>query len=115
MTGWGAPQSGKGFGCVFNFDGSTGNLIWSFPIRAEVDSSPAIMTTNTGTIIVIGDGTNDVHGFPSSILVLSIVLGRLFGLIIRERMSHLPDIHDIANALHSFVGIRFGVHQLRVQ
>ena len=63
FIGWGAPKSGKGLGCVFNFDGSTGNLIWSFPIHAEVDSSPAIMATNTGTIIVIGDGTNYVRGF----------------------------------------------------
>ncbi len=63
FIGWGAPKSGRGLGCVFNFDGSTGNLIWFFPIHAEVDSSPAIMTTNTGTIIVIGDGKNYVRGF----------------------------------------------------
>lgn len=62
FIGWGAKMPGAK-GCVYDFNGLTGNVIWTYLTKAPVHSSPAIMTTNAGNIVVVGDNSTYVHAF----------------------------------------------------
>ncbi len=50
-------------GCLYDFDGATGALIWEYSTPQQVYSSPAIMTTNSGNIVVVGDNDDYVRAF----------------------------------------------------
>ncbi|MEO8974011.1 MAG: PQQ-binding-like beta-propeller repeat protein [Ktedonobacteraceae bacterium] len=50
-------------GCLYDFDGATGALIWEYSTPQQVYSSPAIMTTNSGSIVVVGDNDDYVRAF----------------------------------------------------
>ena len=52
-----------GYGCLYDFDGTTGNLIWNHVTPSQILSSPAIMTTNNGSIVVVGDDADYVRAF----------------------------------------------------
>ena len=62
FIGWGAKMPGAK-GCVYDFNGLTGNVIWTYLTSAPVHSSPAIMTTNAGNLVVVGDNSTHVHAF----------------------------------------------------
>ncbi|HVB24164.1 MAG TPA: PQQ-binding-like beta-propeller repeat protein [Ktedonobacteraceae bacterium] len=53
----------NGYGCLYDFDGATGALIWEYMTPQQVYSSPAIMTTNNGNIVVVGDNDDYVRAF----------------------------------------------------
>ncbi|HLX39033.1 MAG TPA: PQQ-binding-like beta-propeller repeat protein, partial [Ktedonobacteraceae bacterium] len=53
----------NGVGCLYDFDGATGALIWEYETPQQVYSSPAIMTTSSGTIVVVGDNDDYVRAF----------------------------------------------------
>lgn len=63
FVGWGSPDGGGPAGCIYDLNGSTGQMIWSFPLPTHIDSSPAVMTTNNGNIIILGDEQFFVHAF----------------------------------------------------
>jgi outer membrane protein assembly factor BamB len=50
-------------GCVYDLDGQTGAVIWTYRTSQAVESSPAIMSSNSGTIVVVGDNYDFVHAF----------------------------------------------------
>ena len=52
-----------GIGCLYDFDGATGTLIWNYMTPGTVFASPAIMTTSNGSIVVIGDNDDYVRAF----------------------------------------------------
>ncbi|HLJ32761.1 MAG TPA: PQQ-binding-like beta-propeller repeat protein [Ktedonobacteraceae bacterium] len=62
FIGRGSRNKG-GIGCVYDFDGATGALIWNYVTPGTVYASPAIMSTNGGTIVVTGDNSDYVHAF----------------------------------------------------
>ena len=53
----------NGTGCLYDFNGATGALIWEYETPQQVYSSPAIMTTNNGNIVVVGDNDDYVRAF----------------------------------------------------
>jgi hypothetical protein len=59
FSGWGDVSRG----CVYDFDGLTGNLIWQYATGLPTNASPAIMATKNGKIVVIGDNGNQVRAF----------------------------------------------------
>ncbi len=59
FSGWGDISRG----CVYDFDGLTGNLIWYYSTGLPTNASPAIMSTKNGNIVVIGDNGNQVRAF----------------------------------------------------
>ena len=56
-------RGSNGPGCLYDFNGATGNLIWKYLTPNQIDSSPAIMTTNSGSIVVVGDDSDYVRAF----------------------------------------------------
>jgi outer membrane protein assembly factor BamB len=56
-------NNNEGYGCIYDFDGANGNLIWKYLSPGTVFSSPAIMTTNSGAIMVVGDESDYVRAF----------------------------------------------------
>ncbi|HET9919358.1 MAG TPA: PQQ-binding-like beta-propeller repeat protein [Ktedonobacteraceae bacterium] len=63
FIGWGTSWPGAQ-GCIFDFNGTDGSVIWRFVDSTPVFSSPSIVSTNNGNIVVIGDDNHSVHGFP---------------------------------------------------
>ncbi len=59
FSGWGDISRG----CVYDFDGSTGRLIWDYATTGPTNASPAFFPTNNGTIVVIGENGNKIHAF----------------------------------------------------
>ncbi len=62
FIGRGSRNKG-GLGCIYDFDGTSGNLIWDYSTPGASFASPAIMATNNGNIVVIGDNSDYVHAF----------------------------------------------------
>ena len=62
FIGWGTDNSGKP-GCIYDFNGLDGTLIWSFKTNGVVYSSPGIMSTSNGNLVVVGDDDNYIHAF----------------------------------------------------
>ena len=58
FSGW-----GYGRGCVYDFEGLTGNLIWIFALANAANSSVGIMSTSNGNIAVVGDNGTSLHAF----------------------------------------------------
>lgn len=56
-------DNNEGYGCIYDFDGATGTLIWKYLSPGTIFSSPAIMTTNSGGIMVVGDESDYVRAF----------------------------------------------------
>jgi outer membrane protein assembly factor BamB len=50
-------------GCLYDFNGQTGAVIWTYGTALPINSSPAIMSTNSGNIVVVGDNDGYVHAF----------------------------------------------------
>jgi outer membrane protein assembly factor BamB len=64
FVGWTAQVNGNAQGCVFDFNGLTGALIWAFPVTGgDVEGSPAIMSSNRGPLVVVGANDDHVYGF----------------------------------------------------
>ncbi len=63
FIGWGTSGSSKN-GCVYDIDASTGNLIWSYVTAGQVTSSPAVMSTNGDSIVVVGATAGNLLAFP---------------------------------------------------
>jgi hypothetical protein len=59
FSGWGDVSRG----CVYDFDGLTGNVIWTYATGLPTNSSPGIMSSKNGNIVVIGDNGNQVRAF----------------------------------------------------
>lgn len=64
FIGW----SGDGRGCVYDFNGQSGAVIWTYATPNEVWSSPAIMSTDNGPIVVVGDLDDYVRAFSVNYL-----------------------------------------------
>jgi hypothetical protein len=62
FIGRGSRNEG-GIGCIYDFDGANGSLIWDYVTPGTDFASPAIMTTNSGAIMVTGDNSDYVHAF----------------------------------------------------
>lgn len=62
FIGRGSRNKG-GVGCIYDFDGTTGNLIWDYSTPGADFASPAIMATNNGNIVVAGDNSDYVHAY----------------------------------------------------
>ncbi len=63
FIGWGTSGSSR-TGCVYDINASTGSLIWSYGTSGQVTSSPAIMSTNGNSIVVVGVTADNVLAFP---------------------------------------------------
>jgi outer membrane protein assembly factor BamB len=61
FIGWG-PITSKA-GCLYNFNGRTGAVIWTYETANPINSSPAIMSTNIGNVVVVGDNGSYLHAF----------------------------------------------------
>src|SRR5579863_1479990 len=61
FVGWGAKK-----GCFYDFDGLTGTIIWVYGPTSGILSSPAIMATNSGTLVVYGDENDYVRAFSTT-------------------------------------------------
>ncbi len=61
-VGWGTSWPNMG-GCLYDLNGADGSLIWDFPSPVPVFSSPAILSTNNGNIVVSGDDDHVVRAF----------------------------------------------------
>ncbi|MGH2498266.1 MAG: PQQ-binding-like beta-propeller repeat protein [Ktedonobacteraceae bacterium] len=61
FIGRGANKEARG--CIYDFNGLDGTLIWKYTTANQVNSSPAIMATNNGTLVVVGDNNVYVHAF----------------------------------------------------
>ncbi len=53
----------QGIGCLYDFNGADGSLIWDYVTPGTIESSPAIMTSNSGSIVVVGDNDDYVRAF----------------------------------------------------
>src|SRR5579863_3271125 len=58
FVGWGTKK-----GCLYDFDGLTGAIIWTYGPIPGILSSPAIMTTSTDTLVVFGDEADNINAF----------------------------------------------------
>src|ERR1700680_1072549 len=61
FIGSGANKEAKG--CIYDFNGQDGSLIWEYGTANQVNSSPAIMATNNGYLAVVGDNNDYIHAF----------------------------------------------------
>lgn len=59
FSGWGDISRG----CMYDFNGSTGSLIWDYATTGPTNASPAFFPTNNGTIVVFGENDNKIHAF----------------------------------------------------
>ncbi|MEO8971537.1 MAG: PQQ-binding-like beta-propeller repeat protein, partial [Ktedonobacteraceae bacterium] len=62
FIGRGSRNQG-GIGCLYDFNGATGALIWNYVTPGTDYASPAIMSTDNGPIVVTGDNSDYVHAF----------------------------------------------------
>ncbi len=50
-------------GCVFDLNGTDGSIIWDYASPLPVFSSPSIISTNSGNIVVVGDDYHEIQAF----------------------------------------------------
>ncbi len=60
--GWGTAWPGEK-GCLYDLNGADGSAIWTFGSVSPVFSSPVILSTNNGNIVVNGDDDHVVRAF----------------------------------------------------
>ena len=64
FVGWGDDLSAfKSTGCMYDFNAKTGGLIWTYPLAMPPLSSPAIMSTDNGPVVVVGTDGDTLEGF----------------------------------------------------
>lgn len=61
FIGWG-PITGN-TGCLYDFNARGGAIICTYVTDSPINSSPAVMSTNTGNVVVVGDNDSYVHAF----------------------------------------------------
>jgi outer membrane protein assembly factor BamB len=61
FIGWGPITSNAG--CLYDFNGKNGAVIWTFETASPINSSPAVMSTNSGNVVIVGDNGSYVHAF----------------------------------------------------
>lgn len=59
FVGWGDGH----IGCLYDFDGLAGTIIWTFTTAKPIQSSPLIASTSNGNIIVVGANDTYIHAF----------------------------------------------------
>jgi hypothetical protein len=59
FIGWGDISRG----CMYDFNGADGSLIWGSATTGPTNASPAIFPTNNGSIVIFGENANKIHAF----------------------------------------------------